>query len=606
MRIDGTTCRHTHVDEDTGSIVLRRLHPRIASYNDVVMFLMRSNMDIKFIGSGEGAKALLYYVTDYITKPSLPTHVGLGALSYAIQKTNDKIGTNREQSSLTHNDGLSTEPAVRGALTMTVNRMLSRQEISHQQVMSYLVASGDAYRSHTFRVLHWGSFDRMFSAYESGLGLSDTTIGESVPVVTDEVYTLRMEQGTISSANQRQDYVFRPRQPPFDGMCLYEFVGTVEKVTKGSDQRHIGQESAHETVPSVRASVEVHRYRGRIAEARGSFVSNEHTQFHTHHLRKRSEWTVPVILGDRIPRSDRGDDERERWARMMLILFIPWRVPADLRIQGGSWMETYERRKEGLSPAYLKIISNMNVLSECRDVRDAHRDMRRADALAFLQSGLPAANSHSHTGVDSDEMHQGFELFEKPDMYDAYDNVEELQVTQVALDVSIGPKAREMVDACFGTSTVIVGAAVGVRQRTESDDKSLTEHAAVMRQLKKDRRPKMADDDDDQDGSSRPRKRRRLSRPECISRVTLPGPSTTPLESNSEGAYPSSPEDLLEQVIDTMGLRENVEQMRAFRIVAEHILRGDEQLLMYIAGVGGTGKSHVIKAIVEFLSVLDR
>ncbi|KIM73163.1 hypothetical protein PILCRDRAFT_81364 [Piloderma croceum F 1598] len=49
---------------------------------------MKCNMDIKFIGSGEAVKALIYYITDYITKASLPTHVGLAALSYAIQKTN--------------------------------------------------------------------------------------------------------------------------------------------------------------------------------------------------------------------------------------------------------------------------------------------------------------------------------------------------------------------------------------------------------------------------------------------------------------------------------------------------------------------------------------
>ncbi|KAI9059356.1 hypothetical protein FKP32DRAFT_1535542, partial [Trametes sanguinea] len=151
MRIDGLTCPKTHLDSESGAVLLRRLHPRIASYDDVVVFMMKCNMDIKSIGSGEAAKALLYYITDYITKPSLPAHIGLSALSYAIQKTNDK-----------HPQGLDNAAPgqSRGALTMTVNRMMSRQEISHQQVMSYLVGGGDAYTSHTYRVLHWGSFDR--------------------------------------------------------------------------------------------------------------------------------------------------------------------------------------------------------------------------------------------------------------------------------------------------------------------------------------------------------------------------------------------------------------------------------------------------------------
>jgi hypothetical protein len=68
MRIDGSTRALTELDEETQSILLRRLHPRINNFNDVVLFLMQCNMDIKYIGSGEAAKALVYYVTDYITK----------------------------------------------------------------------------------------------------------------------------------------------------------------------------------------------------------------------------------------------------------------------------------------------------------------------------------------------------------------------------------------------------------------------------------------------------------------------------------------------------------------------------------------------------------
>ncbi|KAI0066313.1 hypothetical protein BV25DRAFT_1776899, partial [Artomyces pyxidatus] len=51
----------------------------------------------------------------------------------------------------------------------------------------------------------------------------------------------------------------------------------------------------------------------------------------------------------------------------------------------------------------------------------------------------------------------------------------------------------------------------------------------------------------------------------------------------------------------------NDEQERAVRIVAEHYIdRDPEQLLMYISGVGGTGKSHVIRAISEFFARMDR
>ncbi|THU92915.1 hypothetical protein K435DRAFT_624240, partial [Dendrothele bispora CBS 962.96] len=45
----------------------------------------------------------------------------------------------------------------------------------------------------------------------------------------------------------------------------------------------------------------------------------------------------------------------------------------------------------------------------------------------------------------------------------------------------------------------------------------------------------------------------------------------------------------------------NVEQERAFRIVASYALeRKEAPLRMYLGGAGGTGKSHVIHAIKNF------
>ena len=45
----------------------------------------------------------------------------------------------------------------------------------------------------------------------------------------------------------------------------------------------------------------------------------------------------------------------------------------------------------------------------------------------------------------------------------------------------------------------------------------------------------------------------------------------------------------------------NNEQERAFRIIANHVQsKGSPQLKMYMGGMGGKGKSRVIKALVSF------
>ncbi|KAI0070137.1 hypothetical protein K474DRAFT_1579941, partial [Panus rudis PR-1116 ss-1] len=53
-------------------------------------------------------------------------------------------------------------------------------------------------------------------------------------------------------------------------------------------------------------------------------------------------------------------------------------------------------------------------------------------------------------------------------------------------------------------------------------------------------------------------------------------------------------------------LNNNTEQERAFRLVSQHLQNGNSQLLMYIAGVGGTGKTHVIRAIMTLFERLGR
>ena len=46
--------------------------------------------------------------------------------------------------------------------------------------------------------------------------------------------------------------------------------------------------------------------RGRRPAARGVFSSREHTQYETHGLRRRTVWTIPVVLGDRLGSHVRG------------------------------------------------------------------------------------------------------------------------------------------------------------------------------------------------------------------------------------------------------------------------------------------------------------
>ncbi|KIO08029.1 hypothetical protein M404DRAFT_135106, partial [Pisolithus tinctorius Marx 270] len=141
MRIDGSIHMASYLDPEMQSILLQRHHPWVNNYNDIVMFLLQCNMDIKFIGSGAAAKALTYYISDYITKNDLQVHVGLQAIRAAIDSHRKHFIDDVEASSSVREQNL---------LTKAVNAMMGRREVSHQQVMSYLIGGGDYYTSHEF------------------------------------------------------------------------------------------------------------------------------------------------------------------------------------------------------------------------------------------------------------------------------------------------------------------------------------------------------------------------------------------------------------------------------------------------------------------------
>ncbi|KAJ7433064.1 hypothetical protein B0H11DRAFT_1759356, partial [Mycena galericulata] len=103
-----------------------------------------------------------------------------------------------------------------------------------------------------------------------------------------------------------------------------------------------------------------------------------HLEDRTHILRVLTPGArrVPVPIGPALPRRDH-DDSRHRHARLMLILFKPWRHASDLLSVGQSWIEAYEEFLAVCSSEVLTVINNMQLLHECKDSRDAHYANRR-------------------------------------------------------------------------------------------------------------------------------------------------------------------------------------------------------------------------------------
>ncbi|THU90134.1 hypothetical protein K435DRAFT_586449, partial [Dendrothele bispora CBS 962.96] len=146
---ESNTQATTTVDYEKGEINLRHVDGLINPYNPTLLSALRCNMDIKFIGSGTSAKAILYYITDYITKTQLKTHVAFGALDAAVQS----LGSYKP-------DQVSLSDRGKQLLNRCAYKMLSHQELSAQQVALSLLGNDDFYSSHRFKPLHWTQFEK--------------------------------------------------------------------------------------------------------------------------------------------------------------------------------------------------------------------------------------------------------------------------------------------------------------------------------------------------------------------------------------------------------------------------------------------------------------
>ncbi|EPQ49887.1 hypothetical protein GLOTRDRAFT_11004, partial [Gloeophyllum trabeum ATCC 11539] len=227
------------VDHETGEINLRCLDGLVNNFNATILEAIRCNMDIKFIGSGSSAKAVLYYITDYITKSQLKTHVAFATLELAVKKLND----------VNPADDSATVRAKR-LLQKCAHAMISHQELSAPQVCSYLMGFQDHFTSHEYENLYWTSFEAFVNKQDpspecyqaesdtmqgsnntSSLAREHTSAEEidydSMDDFSNTVEPTEQDEVTISvnrngeiipKATQVQDYVLRGRL--FDNVCL--------------------------------------------------------------------------------------------------------------------------------------------------------------------------------------------------------------------------------------------------------------------------------------------------------------------------------------------------------------------------------------------------
>ncbi|KAK0207532.1 hypothetical protein IW262DRAFT_1240030, partial [Armillaria fumosa] len=77
--------KETTVDKETGHINLVKKEAWINMFTSVITYIFRCNTDVTSLHSSTVIKAVLIYVTDYITKPGLKTHIVFNCICAIFQ-----------------------------------------------------------------------------------------------------------------------------------------------------------------------------------------------------------------------------------------------------------------------------------------------------------------------------------------------------------------------------------------------------------------------------------------------------------------------------------------------------------------------------------------
>ncbi|KAH9848080.1 hypothetical protein C2E23DRAFT_740340 [Lenzites betulinus] len=155
------------VDRNSGAIRFAKKEAWINTYNIVLSNVLRSNSDLTCLLSGTQVKAIIAYVTDYVTKSSLTTHGFFETVRAVLDRNTDLLAPH----------DTDRADAARALVVKIVNALSGAAELGGPAVCAYLLGNPDHYTSEVFKVFHWRSYVRKVRD-DVGVGVATLSCGD--------------------------------------------------------------------------------------------------------------------------------------------------------------------------------------------------------------------------------------------------------------------------------------------------------------------------------------------------------------------------------------------------------------------------------------------
>lgn len=356
----------------SGSINIRKHERWINNYAPVLSYVLRCNTDVTSLLSGTAIKAVVMYITDYITKYNLSTSVVFDVILSVFQKNREYLQGDDDQ-----------KDKAKKLITQLVNALTSKQEIGSPMASMYILGHPDHYTNCTFVPLNWKSYvsyvDASFSQTDNDCSCDN--LDDAQYEFSKQKLLIMRHQNRLVGYNNVLDYVLRPDE--CNECTLYDWITQYRKIkssqnepktcsaynNNSDDNRDSNTDTDEDFEPEYQENndpTEQHLFSVLDFRQTKLKYQPDHPQSKSHYVQYLPQGKRPLAnFLNTIPRSDSND---ENYCKIMLTLFKPWRDGLDLKQENLSWSECFSAMI--FSESAVTLMKNFNIKYECLDSRD--------------------------------------------------------------------------------------------------------------------------------------------------------------------------------------------------------------------------------------------
>jgi uncharacterized protein DUF6570/helitron helicase-like protein/PIF1-like helicase len=577
-RFPRPTFLKTVIDE-FGSITLKKIEAWLNTFTPLVTYLFRCNTDVTSLSSGTAIKAVVLYVSDYITKSTLKTHTIFDSIKSVFQKNSDMIGGT-----------LPMKEKARRFMTKVANLLSAKAEMGAPMICMYLLGNPDHYTSHIFVPFYW-------QMYVAEVRRHFDTDG----VLQPQKVALIKKNGRLVGISPVHDYIHRASE--LDHVNLFEWIKSYKREKLRGRKKKAPSEDNNEMLTDDDCEQVMDADESELSFQSAPLVDDDETAdkpsknsknvfrfktehplhgTHAMHLVRDNSRRVPNFAGANLPRRDKGD--REYYCCTMLTVFKPWRRGSDLKESGtSSWEDAF--RGHGFRGNEIDMMNNFNIRYECLDARDDFRAQLKKGAATNLFGSWETLDDNVDDRPDTDGPIIEFDDVPSDPLGLGQKQMRRLKEMEMVKDML---SATGWTDPVLGSPN----------ERPDFRPNKKFSGREWEQEVDKEKQRILE-------------KKNLHNAPRIVASAGEQGPlqegivQTANVVKVVDKAYferkfhVEGLSNAIDDIVEKFSL--NSDQERAFRIISNHAIGTDmEQLRMYLGGMGGTGKSQVIKALSSF------